>query len=166
MFTFYAMKLAYTTDFSLGASMGQLGQAHLEMVVAHTVMGCEQTRWQLGKPPLHVTRQREEGNTKGSSTWEELRNKFLILQQPEMSFPSQAGACRRREPALGWANTDAGAEWEHSQPKLFLTGAKEAFTFHYEGKTKCPSVVLNLFTGRVGVEACKAPGPCLWDQQL
>lgn len=76
-----------------------------------------------------------------------------------MSSLSQAGARRRREPALSWANTDAGAEWEHSQPQLFLTDAEEAFTFHYEGETKCPSVVLNLFTGRVGVEARKAPAP-------
>lgn len=115
----------------------------------------------MGKPPIHVTRYREE-----EKHWEEMRNKLLILQQSEMSSLSQAGARRRWEPALSWANTDAGAEWEHSQPQLFLTGAEEAFTFHYEGETKCPSVVLNLFTGRVGVEACKAPGPCLWDQQL
>lgn len=83
-----------------------------------------------------------------------------------MSSLSQAGERRRWEPVLSWANTDAGAEWEHSQPQLFLTGAEEAFTFHYEGETKCPSVMLNLFTGWVGVEARKAPGPCLWDQQL
>ena len=83
-----------------------------------------------------------------------------------MPSPSQARARRHREPALGWAKTDAGAEWRHSQPELFLTGAEEAFTFHYEGETKCPSVVLNLFTQRVGVEVCKAPSPSLCDQQL
>lgn len=43
MFTVCAMKLAHTTHFSLGASMGQLGRAHLEMEIAHTVMGCEHT---------------------------------------------------------------------------------------------------------------------------
>jgi len=83
-----------------------------------------------------------------------------------MPSPSQTGARRRQEPAFGWANTDAGAEWEHSQPKLFLTSAEEAFTFHYEGETKCPSVALNLFTRRVGGEVCKAPRPGLCDQQL
>lgn len=102
----------------------------------------------------------------GHLHWELLRNKFHVPWQPEMPSPSQAGAHRRREPALVCANTDAGAEWEHSQPELFLTGAEEAFTFHYEEETKCPSVVLNSFTQWRGVDVCKAPSPGLCEQQL
>lgn len=158
MLTVCAMELAHSTDFSFGASMGQLSRAHSEKEIVHTVTGCEQTVT-TGKATTTGKKAERGGKHEETCTWEELRNKSLVLQQPEMSSLSQAGARRRRELALGWANTDAGAEWEHSQPLLFLTGAEEAFTFHYEGWTKCPSVVLNLFTGWVGVAVCKAPGP-------
>lgn len=44
MLTVCATKLAHATDFSLGASTGQLGRAHLETEIVHTTTGCEQTQ--------------------------------------------------------------------------------------------------------------------------
>lgn len=154
--------------------MGQLHHAHLGMEIVHTVKRYKQTQCQVGMSPSDVTRQRQEqrqGQDKESCNldnrdWKELGNKFLMPWQPERPSPSQAGARRHQEPGFGWANTDAGAEWEHRQPELFLTTAEEAFTFHYQGETKCPSAVRNLFPRRVGVEGCEAPSPGPCDQQL